>query len=215
MHKDEQSGASSTLTLLISIIQNSLVWHGERLKLFRQSRKHYVDKINEEKQVGNKSYDKSEYDRLVYLLGYYDDMLVAFELLLNLQVDLEGNPFPGEVLRLNQIARTLYPTIRVWHSKGIAAWKRIFEEYNLPGDYRVTFPVKVDETDIDEVELLLLQLVRDDNTIPAPEVPAALNLSPNCKQYRTVKTALIERGWQWKSRRYSSTTQKVVVPPLL
>jgi hypothetical protein len=215
MHKDEQSGASSTLTLLISIIQNSLVWHGERLKLFRQSRKHYVDKINEEKQVGNGTYDKSEYDRAVSLLHYYDDMLVAFDLLLDLQVDLETNPFPGQQLCLTQIARSLYPAVRVWRSRGLAAWKRIFEEYDLPGEFRVRFPVKVGETDIDEVELLLLQLVRDDNTIPAPDVPAALNLSPNCKQYRTVKTALIERGWQWKSRRYSSTTQKVVVPPLL
>jgi hypothetical protein len=215
MHKDEQSRASSTLTLLISIIQNSLVLHGETLKRFLQLRNQYVDRIDEEKQVSNKSYDKSEYDRAVSLLYYYDEMLIAHELLLDLQVELEDNPFPGEVLRLSQIARALYPTIRVWRSKGLAAWKRIFEEYNLPGEYRVTFPVKVGETDIEEVELLLLQLVREDNTIPAPDVPAALNLSPNCKQYRVVKTALIERGWQWKSRRYYSTTQKVVVPPSL
>ena len=213
MHKDGQSKESSTLTLLISIIQRSLDWHGETLRLFLQLRSQYVRSIELEKPVGSGSYDKAEYDRFQSLLTHYDEMLIAFELLLDLQVNLESNPFPGQQLCLIQVARSLYPAIRVWRSKGRAAWKRIFYEYDLPGDYRVTFPVKVDGTDIDEVELLLLQLVREDNTIPAPEVPVALNLSPNCKQYRVVKNALIERGWQWKHRRYNNTTQKVVVPP--
>jgi hypothetical protein len=141
-------------------------------------------------------------------------MLVAFELLLELQVDLESNPFPGQDLRLIQIARTLYPAIRVWSVKGRTAWQRVFYEYNLPGDYRVTFPVEIDKIEIREVELALLQLVRDDNTIPAIDVPVALKLSPNSKQYRAIKVALTERGWQWKVQRIDNTPQKVVIPPV-
>ena len=213
MHKDGQSKESSTLTLLISIIQKSLDWHGETLRLFLQLRSQYVETIELERPVGNGSYDKSEYDRVTSLLSHYDEMQIAFELLLGLQVDLEGNPFPGQDLRLIQIARALYPAIRVWRIKGRAAWQRIFYEYNLPGDYRVTFPIKTDDIDIQEIELTLLQLVRDDNTIAAPAVPAALNLSPNCKQYRAIKTELTNRGWQWKHRRVNNTTQKIVLPP--
>jgi hypothetical protein len=214
MSKERLNEVSTTLTSLISIIQKSLDWHGETLKLFLQYRSQYVETIEAEHPVAQRAYDKAEYDRVRSLLSHYDEMLVAFELLLELQVDLESNPFPGKDLRLIQIARTLYPAIRVWQRVGRAAWQRIFYEYNLPGDYRVTFPVKIDEVDIQRVELALLQLVRDDNTIPAVDVPAALNLSPNSKQYRNVKIALTERGWQWKTRRIDNTTQKIVVPPL-
>jgi hypothetical protein len=214
MNRDGPNEVSTTLTLLISIIQRSLNSHADTLKRFKQLRSHYIESIEQEKPVGQKAYDKAEYDRLQSLLQHYDEMLVAFELLLELQVDLERNPFPGQQLRLIQVARALYPLIRVWQRVGRAAWQRVFYEFDIPEDYRVTFPTTVSEIDIHEIELILLQLVRDDNTIPAISVPAALNLSPNSKQYRDVKNVLTKRGWQWKHRRVNNSTQKIVIPPI-
>jgi hypothetical protein len=214
MNKDGPSEASTTLTSLISIIQRSLNSHADALARFKQLRSQYIEAINIEKPVAQKAYDKAEYDRLQSLLLHYDEMLVAYELLLDLQVDLERNPFPGQQLRLIQVARALYPLIRVWQRMGRPAWQRVFYEFDIPEDYRVTFPTTVSEIDIHEIELTLLQLVSEDNTIPAIDVPVALNLSPNSKQYHNVKNALTVRGWQWKSRRMNNTMQKIVIPPL-
>jgi hypothetical protein len=214
MSKERPSEESTTLTSLISIIQKSLTWHADALARFRQLRSQYIETIEAERPTGRLSYDKAEYDRVQSLLNHYDEMLVAFGLLLDLQVSLERNPYPGQQLRLIQVARALYPVIRVWQRVGRAAWQRIFYEFNIPADYRVTFPATVSDIDIYEVELALLQLVRDDNTIPAIDVPAALNLSPNSKQYRTIKIALTERGWQWKVQRIDNAPQKVVIPPV-
>jgi hypothetical protein len=214
MNRDGPSKGTTTLTLLISIMQRSLNWHADALARFKQLRSQYIEVIEKERPVGQKAYDKAEYDRLQSLLKHYDEMLVAYELLLELQVDIERNPFPGQQLRLIQVARTLYPVIRVWQRVGRSAWQRIFYEFDIPADYRITFPTTVSVIEIHEIELTLLQLVQDDNTILATDVPVALNLSPNSKQYRNVKNALTNRGWQWKSRRMNNVLQKIVIPPV-
>ena len=214
MNKDGPSEASTTLTSLISIIQRSLNSHVDVLVHFKRRRSEYVELYRQEAAVKKAVRDWCELDRLQGLLDYYDDMVVAYELLLDLQVELESNPYPGQRLRFLQVAHMLLPDVKVWRKRGRSAWRQIFTEYELPSDYRVTFPTTVSEIDIHEIELTLLQLVQDDNTILATDVPTALNLSPNSKQYRNVKNALTNRGWQWKSRRMNNVMQKIVIPPV-
>ena len=214
MSKERPSEESTTLTSLISIIQRSLNSHADVIVHFRRRRAEYVELYQQEAKVRKAVRDWCELDRIQGLLDYHDDMVVAYEILLDLQVELESNPYPGRRLRFLQIATMLLPDVKVWRKRGRSAWRQIFVEYELPPEYRVSFPDTAPEINIYEIELALLQLVRDDNTIPAIDVPAALNLSPNSKQYRNVKIALTERGWQWKTRRIDNTTQKIVVPPL-
>lgn len=214
MNRDGPSEASTTLTSLISIIQISLNSHADVLVHFKRRRSEYVKLYKQEAAVKKSVRDWFELDRIQGLLDYYDDMIVAYEILLDLQVELEANPYPGRRLRFLQIAHMILPDIKVWRKRGRSAWRQIFTEYDLPTDYRVTFPDLVSEIDIHEIELTLLQLVRDDNTIPAIDVPVVLNLSPNSKQYRTVKSVLTSRGWQWRSRRMNNVMQKVVIPPI-
>lgn len=214
MNKDGPSEASTTLTSLISIIQRSLNSHVDVLVHYRRTRSQYVELYQKEAAVRKAVRDWCELDRIRALVDYYDDMVVAYEILLDLQVELESNPYPGRRYRFLQVAQLLAPDIKVWRKRGRSAWHQIFVEYDLPADYRVNFPEAIPEINIYEIELTLLQLVRDDNTIPATDVPAALNLAPTSKQYRVVKNALTERGWQWKHQRVNNTTQKVVVPPV-
>ena len=158
---------------------------------------------------------------LAVAIAYNDALLLVEELIEDLQVALRSNPYPGEQKRLVAVAVGLFPDAGVRFErgsrkatlKGEKLWRKIFEIGNITLAERICFPEVSDEWDIQEIELTLLQLVRDDNTIPAPAVPAALNLSPNCKQYRAIKTELTNRGWQWKHRRVNNTTQKIVLPP--
>jgi hypothetical protein len=213
MNKEGVSEESTTLISLISIMQNCLKSHVPELRRFLQLRAEYLGIKGAEQPVNGGAYDKSEYDRIKSLIDFYDDKIVAFNLLLDLQFELESNPFPGRQVRLIQAAYELNPDLRLWHLWGYSAWKAILREFELPSGYRIKFPVCADDADIAEVELTLLQLVREDNTILAVDVPMALKLEVNSKAYRAVKKELEARGWVWKSKRIDGVKYKVVVPP--
>jgi hypothetical protein len=64
-----------------------------------------------------------------------------------------------------------------------------------------------------DIERQLWELVREDNTISAADVPVALNMGPNSNAYRKVKSKLEERDWVWKVRRIGPKTERIVVAP--
>jgi hypothetical protein len=96
---------------------------------------------------------------------------------------------------------------------GEKLWMRIFQGGKVSYWERVYFPVKIAEADIAEVERLLWEKVREDNTILAMEVPLALNVEGNSKTYRALKGKLRERNWVWSRRREEGKLVTIVTAP--
>jgi hypothetical protein len=136
----------------------------------------------------------------------------------DLIVSLEGNPFPGEQHTVLHVAVELFPEAKVMLSpkvfiSGKNLWVRVFEEGKVNHWEKVYFPVALWDVDIVEMEELLRERVREDNTIVAADVPVVLNLEGKSKAYRLVKSKLQERGWCWCSRREGGKKVKIVVAP--
>ena len=129
-----------------------------------------------------------------------------YVLLTDLTKAIEANPNPGQHCRLYALAQRLMPQIskREWHE--IFFWF---------GIQNVAFwsPVEVTELDIDAIERQLLELITEDNVVPATALTTVLQCSANSKQYRTVKEGLTQRGWHWAHQRSGSSTQRVIRPP--
>lgn len=147
-----------------------------------------------------------------------DGMCTVETLIGDLIVSLGENPFPGEQYTVLHVAVELFPQAKVMLSpkvfiSGKNLWVRIFEEGKVNHWERVYFPVEVREVSIEELEELLWEMVREDNTIVAAEVPVALNLKANSKAYRRVKSKLQERKWVWSARRENGKMTKIVTAP--
>jgi hypothetical protein len=212
MTKDKITEESSSLTLLINIIQGSLIKREQDVLFFLTKHQEYLKLLEKERKIKDK--DQTEIDRLSELLTFHEGRLIAYLQLLDLIVDLESNPYPGQQRRLMNTARSLYPAFQAYgRMRGKMSWDATFVDYKLPGEYRICFPQKVNNVDIEQVELMLLDLMREDNTILASEVPEALKLKVNGKPYREVKKTLMSRGWVWTSQRELGEKVKVVRPP--
>jgi hypothetical protein len=211
---------STTLDLLLNTLERFSDWLKSRNECWSRNKRFALNTYKSYRK--DKEWHSPDADMLAVAIAYNDALLVVEDLISDLKVALRSNPYPGEQKRLVAIAVGLFPDAGVRFEpgrrrvalKGEKLWRKIFAIGGVTLAEKICFPETSDNWDIKQVEEMLLQLVREDNTIPAPEVPVALNLSPNCKQYRVVKSALIERGWQWKHRRHNNTTQKVVVPPV-
>jgi hypothetical protein len=185
----------------------------ERVSLWRKKRAFAISQ-KEKERLGKdkrKAYDKSEYDGWSERIRINDNYEVATELIGRLSEAVQSNPYPGERKRVLTIAVSLIP------EGGKGGWRVILQDpdFNFPPNFaneRITFPALVSVSVLD-IEKKLWELVREDNTISASEVPRALNMGANSKAYREVKTSLEQRNWRWGQRRIHGKMEKVVFAP--
>ena len=129
-----------------------------------------------------------------------------YVLLTDLTKAIEANPHPGQHCRLYALAQRLMPQIskREWHE--------IFYWFGI-ANIMVHTPVEVADLDIDAIERQLIELVNEDNIVPATALTTVLQCSPRSKQYIAAKETLEQRGWRWIHQRSGSSTQRVIRPP--
>jgi len=209
--KTIQNSQNTTYDWLKNILQNSWMFAQEKVHLWRDRRPFAIRMKKLEAPCGTDSYDKSEYDGWRERIKINDQYEVSTELLGRLIVQVESNPYPGEQKRVLKVAVDLIP------EGGQQGWRAIFQDpdFNFPPNFeneRITFPAEV-SVDVKVIERKLWELVREDNTIAAEEIPSVLNLAANGKAYRAVKSKLQERNWVWSSRRESGKVKKIVIAP--
>ena len=212
MTKTIQNSQNTTYDWLKNILANSWTFAQERVHLWRDRRPFAIECRNAERQVAfGAAYDKSEYDGWCERIKLNDQYEVSTELLGRFIVKVEGNPYPGEQKRVLKIAVDLIP------EGGKFGWQAIFQDpsFNFPPNFeneRITFPAEI-SVDVKVIEQKLWELVREDNTIVASEIPSALNLAPTGKAYASVRTKLKERNWVWSRRRESGKNLWIVTAP--
>lgn len=161
---------------------------------------------------------RRDWDILHERVTYNEGLRTVETLVGDLIVVLEGNPYPGEFKRVLEIAAELFPDAKVMlypktFLKGERLWIEIFELGGVEHRERLRFPVRDGEIDISEVEEKLWELVREDGTILASDIPKALKLAPTGKAYAAVRGRLKEREWVWVRRRDGGKLATVVIPP--
>ena len=213
MTKTTSNSQSITYDWLVNTLTNSWMFAQERVSLWRKKRAFAISQKEKEKSGKDKrkAYDKSEYDGWSERIRINDNYEVATELIGRLSEAVQSNPYPGERKRVLTIAVSLIP------EGGKGGWRVILQDpdFNFPPNFaneRITFPALVSVSVLD-IEKKLWELVREDNTISASEVPRALNMGPNSKAYREVKTSLEQRDWRWGQRRIQGKMEKVVFAP--
>jgi hypothetical protein len=210
--KTTLSSQSITYDWLLNTLMRSWMYAQERVSFWRKNRAFAIEQREEEKQRdGRKSYDKSEYDGWSERIRLNDQHEVHTELVSKLIDAVQSNPYPGQRKRVLTVAADLIP------EGGKVGWRLIFEgpDFNFPRNFaneKIIFPVLV-SISVADIERKLWELVREDDTIAAVEIPAALNMDPNSKAYRTVKSKLEARDWVWKIRRIEGKSERVVLPP--
>jgi len=129
-----------------------------------------------------------------------------YVLLTDLTKAIEANPYPGQHIRLYALAQRLMPDV----SK--REWYEIFYWFGIT-NIMVHTPVEVTDLDIDAIERQLIELVNEDNVVPATALKTVLQCTPRSKQYIAAKEGLTQRGWLWSHQRSGSSTQRVIRPP--
>jgi hypothetical protein len=210
---------SITLTSLSSTLESCLKWHEEALVAWQNKKELLYAKHEEEKVIDGGSPDWSELDSAAERIAYWEGMLVAYELLLDLLVAVSNNPFPGQKMRLLQIATTLYPEAEGAFApkerlRGRGYWRQVLRNFELDSERTISFPVKVDNVDVLEVERRLLELAVDCNFILLQVAKQVLTWEPRSRTYREVKNDLEKRGWEWGNKRIEGKQTKVIFTPL-
>lgn len=181
-----------------------------------------TDAIAEQREYKrNRKWDREarrDWDILHERITFSDGLCTVETLVDDLVIVLEGNPFPGEQRTVLNVAVELFPEAKVMLEprvfiSGKNLWVRVFEEGGVNYWEKVYFPVKVEEIDIPELERKLWELVREDGTIVAAEIPGALKMRATGKQYAVVRAKLKERDWVWSRRRESGKYLWIVNPP--
>jgi hypothetical protein len=129
-----------------------------------------------------------------------------FLLLTEVANKIDANPYPGRYCRLGELVCSLTPEINQ------REWREILYWFGISND-KIYLPVEIVDIDIVSVERQLLELITEDNVIPASSLEKVLQSSPNSKQYRTTKTHLQQRGWHWVRKRTNATTVCTIEPP--
>jgi hypothetical protein len=206
MIKTKTNSQTTTYDWLLSILKNSLISAIGKIELWQDKRAYAVECRDKER-----GQDQAEYDGWSERINLNDDFVVNAESLRRLKVAVEGNPYPGRQIRVQQVAVEQVP------ETGKFRWRLIFEDtdFGFPVNFanqKICFPVLVELT-VEDIEKVLFELVREDNTILASDVPEALNLKANGKAYREVKSKLEERGWSWRQRKEEGKVVKIVEAP--
>lgn len=220
MTNETSSSATTTLSSLLNILGRLSDWLSSRNETWQRNKEFaYVQwKVYREGK-----WDREDADLWHGRITYNEALEVVETLVSDLIRALEGNPFPEEQKRVAPLANELFPEARVRFDltkkplSGVRLWHKIFAlddcDVRIDLEMRVCFPAMSDEWDVEEIERRLLQLVREDGSIVAADVPVALGVNPNGKSYRAVKKTLLQRGWVWRGRKCGGKMEKIVLPP--
>ena len=216
MTKKMTSSRSTTLALLLNTLTRFLDWLKSRNECWQRHRAAAF--VRRKYYRGRMSAYKKDWDILNERIVYNEGLVVVETLVSDLIVVLEGNPFPGEKKRVLEVAQELFPGARVSlypkvMLKGEKLWLEVFEIGGIEHHDRLRFPVKLGDINVAEVERLLYERVREDNTVLAIEVTNVLNVGANSKVYREVKKQLEARNWKWSQRKRNGKVEKIVTAP--
>jgi len=200
----------TTLDFLTSIIQKSRISFLGALESFERQSEDYQKVLAQ--AIAER--DQYEINSWVGKIAKWQNIRLASEILGDLILRLEDNPFPGKRCRFFRVCVELYPRLELKHTgRGKMVWNWIFEEFRLPRDYYIVFPEKAEVVDVEEVERELLKLAGANNVVTVESAKSVLVWSPKSKIYKVVRCALEERGWAWKVRRVGSKTERVICAP--
>jgi hypothetical protein len=204
MKKERNSEESITLTSPVSIIRNSLKRREAAIRLQNERLPEataVVEALKAERYPDPGSI-KAAQERVRLWVRERR----WFSMLTDLTDKIEANPYPGQYYRLLELASLLVPNV------SNQEWREIFYWFRID-NVVVHLPVEIVDIDIVSVERQLLELITEDNVIPASSLEKVLQSSPNSKQYRTTKTHLQQRGWHWVRKRTDATTVCIIEPP--
>ena len=205
MNTTTQSGGSITSTLPSSILRELLKMREGDYLLCKQRLPELFQQVKDwrsETYPDLPSIRSREEVRDTWILR-----VEGYTLLVDLCAKIDANPFPGKQLRVTRVAVTLSPEVDK------RRWWRIFELYDIQSTLLLTFPAAVVELDVVELERELLQLAGERDSFSVQEAAAVLYWSPKSKTYKRAKSALEERGWEWKLRRAERTIERVICVP--
>ena len=206
MTKTTSDNQITTYDWLLNILKNSLISVAVKIELWQEMRAFAVEVREREKLK-----DRREYDGWSERINLNDNLVVNTETLRRLKIAVEGNPYPGRQMRVQQVAVEQIPEV------GKFKWRLIFQDsdFGFPNNFgseKICFPVMVELT-VEDIEKVLFELVREDNTIVAAIVPAALSMKPTGKEYKEVKEILKSRGWVWSRQYEEGKRVRVIVAP--
>ena len=200
----------TTLDFLTSIIQRSRISFLGALESFERQSEDYQKVLAQ--AIAER--DQYEINSWVGKIAKWQNIRLASEILGDLILRLEDNPFPGKRCRFFRVCVEIYPRLELKHmGRGKMVWNWIFEEFRLPRDYYIVFPEKAEVVDVEEVERELLTVAANRDVFPLNEARSVLHWAPTSKTYKSVKCALEERGWVWKCSKRNGKVSKVICVP--
>lgn len=219
MNKTRRKEFSITLTSLSSTFENCLQSYAGQVERWLSVRNRAKEELEEYRPTGNASPDLAEFDRRNELWHLHEGRTVAYLLLLDLYVAVCQNPFPGQQLRLRDVALKVFPDAEGSFApgrgmRGKAYWKAVFREFDLfDGSVRVNFPVETKKVSVRDLERKLLALACGRDFVPVKEAAVVLPWKPSSTTYRYVKGRLQKVGWRWGLKRLSGNPLKVIFVP--
>jgi hypothetical protein len=215
MTKTTIKDQSITLSLLLNILERLLVSLRDQNQCWLRNRDFAKEQLQE---YAEDEYSREECDIWEERIVYNEALLLAEELLSELAMTLEKNPFPGQRLRVVAVASELFPdAVVAFEPKlfltGRKLWLRLFDETGLPYEAKVYFPLEMGDVNVIEVEERLLRIAGDKEELLVADVAAVLHWEPRSKTYRTVKKELENRGWVWRTVKRNGTVSKVICVP--
>jgi len=218
MSENNLSEYSTSLIWLSNIFESCLIWHEGEILDWKRNKGILAAKLKSERQKGQQSYDRSEYDSALERWCYWEGKTLAYELLLDLYVAVVSNPFPGQVMRLLEVAYALFPDVEGGFMpgemlRGRGYWRRVFYVFRINLTEAIRFPVEIEKIDIFEVERKLVELLQEGCFVMVKDASKALPWDVRSKVYRTVKCSLEEKGWKWGQMKREGKVNKVIFAP--
>ena len=220
MTKEMKNRETTTLASLMNIIQNSRDFASEGVEIYLEYAKNYPLLRKLFKEQG----DQSEVDSIEERELINFNRLLGWVALDDLLAVLETNPLPAKQARFFAVACHLMPQVALassysgmtsgrFNQRGRRAWEWIFNEFGLPREFVVVFPVNAEDVDVESVERELLRIANGRDIIPLNETGEVLHWEPRSKTYRGVKSSLEGKGWKWGSARVERVKMKVLCVP--
>jgi hypothetical protein len=201
--------------LLLNILERLLVSLRDQNQCWLRNRDFAKEQLQE---YAEDEYSQEECDIWGERIVYNEALLLSEELLSELAIALEKNPFPGQRLRVVAVASVLFPDAAVMFEPklllmGRKLWLRLFDETGLPYEAKVYFPLERGDVNVVEIEEEMLRIAGSKEELLVADVGGVLYWEPHSKTYREVKKALQERGWVWKSVKRNGKVSKVICTP--
>jgi hypothetical protein len=215
MTKTTIKDQSITLDWLLSTLKKLLVSLKDRNECWLRNRDFAKEQLEE---YAEDEYSQEECDIWMERIIYNEALVLGEEMLSELMLVLEKNPFPGQRLRVVAVANALFSdAIIEFEPKvpltGRKLWLRLLEEVGLPYVSKVYFPVEGEDVNVAEIEEELLQIAGDKKELLVADAAEVLHWEPHGKTYRMVKKGLEERGWVWKCVKRKGIVSKVICVP--